>query len=448
MSAATRLAILERPSQPLDEVTARLRDWRCTCHGATTTGELLSALGRHPIEIVMIDAGSDEALAALAALTGDARFRDLPIVIAAEDEIAFVAGQALALGAADVLALPIADAELFARVRALARLAGMETERRRRERIFAEFGIAETADQLRLPARERVGVLMIGPEGPQQIQVACALGNAATIAYAETVEQALERLLHQGHDLAVVTGFADARPLAHLCAAIRADSVLFDLPILMVGHAQHPQERALPYQWGVSDVLFLPFDPGVLRLRVQAWIHHQRLRRRLREVFGMQPLPGVVDGLTHLFGHSFLHSYLEGVIAESARAQTPLALAGFALERIDLINREHGYAAGDHALAHVGRAIAGSCRAEDLPARVGGDRFVIVVKNAGIKEAHQVAARIRGAVEHTPLPLGGRHKLRLGLRATATELHSGDDAPAIVGRALEPIHHHDLLRAS
>jgi diguanylate cyclase (GGDEF)-like protein len=246
----------------------------------------------------------------------------------------------------------------------------------------------------------------------------------------------------------VITGFADARALARLCAVVRADSVLFDLPILMVGHARHLPEDALPYQWGVSDVLFLPFDPGVLRLRVQGWIHQQQLRRRLRGVFGMQPHPGVVDGLTHLFGHGFLHSYLEVMIAEAARTGAPLALAGFALDRIDLINHEHGYAAGDQALAQVGRAIAVSCRAEDLPARVGGDRFVIVVKNAGVDEAHHVAERIRGVVEHTSVSVSGHRQLQLGLRTAATELRRGDDAPALVARALERLHQQRWRQAS
>jgi diguanylate cyclase (GGDEF)-like protein len=448
MSAATRLAILERPSQPLDEITARLRDWRCTCQSAATTGELLSALGRHPIDIVMIDAGSDEALAALAALTGDARFRTLPIVVAADDEVAFVASQALAFGAADVLALPLADAELFARIRALARLAAMETEHRRRAGILVEFGIAEVPDRPRMPIKERVEILLIGPPGPEQIQVMGALGQAATIAFAETADQALERLLHQEHDLVIITGFADPRALQRLCGAIRDDSVLFDLPILLIGHARQLPAHALPFEWGVSDVLFLPFDPGVLRLRVHGWIHQQQLRRRLRGIFGLRPLPSVVDGLTRLFSHGFAYSYLNAMIVEATRTATPLAVAGFVLDRLDLINREHGYAAGDRALAEVGRTIARSCRAEDLPARVGGDRFVIVVKNAGTGEAQRVTERIRAVVDHTAVPVGGQRRLRLDLRAGFTELGRGDDAPALIERAFDHLSRHDLRRAS
>lgn len=448
MSASTRLAILERPGAPLEAITTRLLDWGFACRTASTTGELLGTLGRHPVDLLILDAHSDEALRAITALTGDARFRDLPLIVATDEEVEFVAGQALALGAADVLVLPLADAELFARIRALSRLAGMGNEQRRRVRILAEFGVLEPQSQPHLPVKERIEVLLIGPAGPEQIQVIGALGNAATIAYAESASQALDRLLVQQHDIAMITGLGDPRELEHLCASIRADAVLFDLPIMLIGHALHFPERALPFEWGVSDVLLHPFHPGVLRLRVHGWIHQQRLRRRLRGVFGMTPQPSVVDGLTHLFNHGFLHSYLDQAIAEAYRTETPLALAGFSVDRIGLINAEHGYAIGDRALFHAGSVIARTCRAEDLPARVGGDRFVIVVKNAGTSEALRVAERISGLATRTPLVVGGQRRLPLSLQAGVAEFHRGDDAPALIARAFERIHPPRMRRAS
>jgi hypothetical protein len=82
--------------------------------------------------------------------------------------------------------LPVEDAELFARVRALERLAAMEVERRRRESVLSQYGVATPSQKPGVPAIDRIGILLIGPAGGDQIQVMTALGGAAPAAYAET----------------------------------------------------------------------------------------------------------------------------------------------------------------------------------------------------------------------------------------------------------------------
>jgi PleD family two-component response regulator len=64
-------------------------------------------------------------------------------------------------------------------------------------------------------------------------------------------------------------------------------------------------------------VLFQPFHPEVLRLRVQAWVRQQRLRRHLRS--GLANLARTTDRLTRVYGHGFLHAYV-GHRSSRARA--------------------------------------------------------------------------------------------------------------------------------
>lgn len=451
MTASTRLVVLQRPVQPLEDICTRLAEWNFACTTTTAGSELMSVLGRRAADVVLLDAGSEDAPGVITAVTGDAQFRDLPVIVATAEEVEFVASQALALGASDVLAMPLEDGELYARVRALSRLAGMEAEVRWRERVFERFGVqpAPIRPGPRPPLlADRIGILLIGPAGPEQIQVMNALGRAVTVAYSETAEQALERLMHQTHDLALITGLRNVGQLERLCSSIRSDSGLFDLPIMLVGHSAHFPERALPYEWGVSDVLFHPFHPGVLRLRVQSWVHQQRLRRRLREVLTSSPLPPIVDSASRLFAHGFLHDYLDGLIGESLQSERPLALVALAVNGMTPINRQHGYATGDRVLRHIGRTLARTCRAEDLPARIGDDRFVIVVKNAGANEAQRVAGRIAGLVERSPFALGGNRRLAISLRSGVTELYRGDNATAMIERAFERLQPADLRRAS
>ncbi len=448
MALPTRLIIVQRPSQPLEFVCARLRAWGCELYDCHSHRDAIAALADGAADLVLIDAWAEDGMALLTQIKSDPRARTLPVVIAAPDDAAAVAAHALALGADDILMLPVEDSELFARIRALSRLAAMEIERRRREAVLSEFGVVPAPEAPGVPAIDRVGILLIGPAGGDKIQVMTSLGGAATIAHAETAESAIERLRRDDFDVVLITTSRDHDDLQRLCATVRSDAELFDLPVLLIGRTESFPDRSLPFEWGVSDVLFQPFQPEVLRLRVHGWVRQQRLRRRLRGWLEGAPLPPTTDRLTRLFGHGFLHAYLEQLIARNHHSQGPLALASFDVAGMGQINRTYGYAAGDRVLAQLGGIIVRSSRAEDLPARQGDDRFCLVIDGATAAEAGVAGERIASILTQMPLEVGAGQPLYVTLAIGTAELAPGDDAIALVTRAFTGMQPFGLRRAS
>ena len=223
MAQPTRIIVLQRPERPLESVCARLRDWGGELSECVSYEQAVAALAAEGADIVLIDAWIEDGLPLLTQMKANAATRFLPIVIGTAEDAGAVAAHALALGADDVFVLPIADAELRARAGALARLAGMEIERRRRDALLAQFGVTLPSDAPGVPAIDRIGILLIGPAGGDQVQVMTALGGAATAAYAETSDAAIERLRRDDLDVALVTSGHDHHDLQRLCAAIRND---------------------------------------------------------------------------------------------------------------------------------------------------------------------------------------------------------------------------------
>ena len=170
---------------------------------------MLATLAGARTDLVLIDVAAEDSMALVARLKADPETRHLPTIATTVDDPAAVAAYALALGADDIFALPVEDTELYARIRALSRLAMLEVELRRRERVLAAFGVRASHDARGVPALDRTGILLIGPAGGDQVQVMSALGGAATAAYAETAEAALERLRRGDLDVAVVTAARD-----------------------------------------------------------------------------------------------------------------------------------------------------------------------------------------------------------------------------------------------
>lgn len=99
----------------------------------------------------------------------------------------------------------------------------------------------------------------------------------------------------------------------------------------------------------------------------------------------------------------------------------PLTPAGGALVMIDAdnfkaINDSFGHLLGDEALTIIARSIRSVLRSGDLVGRMGGEEFAVFLPGVNEEQAHQVAERIRNAVNTAAFtPDGVRHSLAVSL---------------------------------
>jgi diguanylate cyclase (GGDEF)-like protein len=85
-------------------------------------------------------------------------------------------------------------------------------------------------------------------------------------------------------------------------------------------------------------------------------------------------------------------------IERARRFKRPLSVVLADLDLLREVNNRHGHLAGDQMIRRVADAIREAVREYDLPARFGGDEFVILMPEAGLEEATTVAERLRQAV--------------------------------------------------
>jgi len=98
-----------------------------------------------------------------------------------------------------------------------------------------------------------------------------------------------------------------------------------------------------------------------------------------------------------------------------ARGRT-LSVVLFDLDHFKEINDRFGHTEGDRILTQVAKLLKSDTRAEDILGRYGGDEFLLLLPDTGIKEARAIAQRLR----RTPnLPV----KMSCGV-ATATSPHA------------------------
>ncbi len=105
-----------------------------------------------------------------------------------------------------------------------------------------------------------------------------------------------------------------------------------------------------------------------------------------------------VDSLTEAYSRSGLIGAAHGVIAECRRTGRPATLLLFDLDHFKAINDRFGHAGGDAVLKAVARSCREAMRPGDVLGRIGGEEFVVLLKDVGADRALAVAERFRATV--------------------------------------------------
>ena len=104
------------------------------------------------------------------------------------------------------------------------------------------------------------------------------------------------------------------------------------------------------------------------------------------------------DALTGLANRVNL---LEAIEHELGRGSGSTAVLYLDLDRFKAVNDTWGHSAGDELLSEFARRLAGATRAQDLAARIGGDEFAVLVREADSEAAVPVARRMLDALAGT-----------------------------------------------
>jgi diguanylate cyclase (GGDEF) domain len=143
-----------------------------------------------------------------------------------------------------------------------------------------------------------------------------------------------------------------------------------------------------------------------------------------------------LDALTGLHNRRYFHEILAREVTRAHRYDRRLSLVLFDLDNFKAINERIGHLAGDSVLAEAATRMLGVVRGSDVPCRVGGDEFAVILPESGLGQADQLYRRIQAAVSARPIG----HVARLDLSAGFAELTPDDDGNALFERADEALY--------
>ena len=192
--------------------------------------------------------------------------------------------------------------------------------------------------------------------------------------------------------------------------------------MIFVAARSDPETVELAYSAGADDYVAKPSLGAEFVTRISSRLERVRQFRADAET----------DGLTGLSNRAHFDHFMAAQFALAQRERAMLSLLLMDVDKFKSINDEFGHLIGDHVLVAAAAVLAGQARPYDLPARFGGEEFMVILPENTLVDAMSYAQRVRCAIGELKVP-GMARQITMSLGISTWE--HGDTAAGLIGRA-------------
>lgn len=247
-------------------------------------------------------------------------------------------------------------------------------------------------------------------DGPANLLIAGAPGAAALTAInalapstgkcvcALTAGQTLRALEHDAFDCAVFLPNGENDPLFSLGRALRRHAKHASTAVILV--ARDLDEISVAVRKGARDFILHAQIDADLGPKVQTAMRRARLMRSMRTFLAACRGESVRDAASGAFTSLFLSEHGARLCARADQTNRALTLTLVGLSAISAPDPR----LGRRALHQAARLINRITRAEDMVARIGPDKFIIVHPSTAEADARRAAQRVTGVLANTAFP--------------------------------------------
>ena len=159
---------------------------------------------------------------------------------------------------------------------------------------------------------------------------------------------------------------------------------------ILLGSASIDEVLTLRFAAGfagqLAPVLLVAYITTMFSADIRFGLQQAKLLSETDELTGLYNTRGFAIAANRLFG-------------QAVRYGRTASLLMVDCDNLKPVNDSHGHEAGNRLLRQVANAVQSELRATDVPARYGGDEFIVMLPDTPLRGALEVAERIRRAIE-------------------------------------------------
>jgi two-component system cell cycle response regulator len=424
MTSASHVLIVDDDESITRALSLVLREQGFRASTLHTAERLLDFLDKNGIDLLILDVGLPgvDGLSVLSTIKRHPAHRDLPIIMLSSAPPEETTERALSSGAIDFVAKPFRVTDLLARIR-------------------AHLRVGRALYQARAEARsqaERVDILRevtaaVTPAEIYQILVR-RMARALKVSKCSIV-------LAKPHDeIGTVVAAAENPSLRHLSVELKRypellGPLITNQPLLSIDLGNDPFFAGMREVWRdegrlvpTTSAVVIPFSlkgsvAGAFYLRTsgddpilanedlafaqetiaaaaslleKAYDFEEAIRRQdeMRQLAETDPLTG-------LYNRRAFRDKLERELDRAERYQTVVSCLMLDIDHFKRLNDSYGHDLGDRVLVQLAELLKREQRAMDVLARLGGEEFVVLLPETGIRGARIFAERILRRVSST-----------------------------------------------
>ncbi len=239
---------------------------------------------------------------------------------------------------------------------------------------------------------KKAKILIVDDSATNLKLLAELLNKDYSVKVAKNGEQALE-LAQSQPDLILLDIIMPGISGYEVCRRLKNNPVTQNIPIIFITGKTDTDDEEKGLNLGAVDYITKPIRPAIVLARVKTQITLRKQYQQLRYL-------AMHDQLTGLFNRHYLERVAQDKMARSKRHKTPMSLIIMDIDHFKKVNDYYGHPGGDKVLVEFAQVIQHHCRTEDVPARIGGEEFVILLDHCDYQQALRKAENLRSVIEN------------------------------------------------
>ncbi len=215
-------------------------------------------------------------------------------------------------------------------------------------------------------------ILIVDDSMVQAAQLRSILADEYDVTIAQTAEEGLRQVSSESYSLILLDVVMPGMDGFTLLKKLQEEIVTQSIPVILITSLSDVEHEQYGLVLGAVDYISKPFNPLIVRARVNTHIKLYDYRREVE-------LQSMTDQLTGIANRRRYEGYSLEKWHEAIRLKIPFSICMFDIDHFKRYNDTFGHPAGDKVIAAVARTVASRLhRTTDFFARYGGEEFVAI----------------------------------------------------------------------